>query len=120
MKYFNVKFMFVGILAVLFSACGDGIPKCNDKDVQDTLTKIILENRFNRFSELDRKKLKFTYSSFMSELTDKENKIQYCKAQVKVNGSINSNPYKWDTWIDYSAKYTDDGMVYVEITNFSR
>ncbi len=52
----------------------------------------------------------------MSDLTDKESKTQYCKAQVKANGSINSRPYKWDAWIEYFARYTDDGMVYVEIT----
>ncbi|EAJ1453205.1 hypothetical protein CS797_03950 [Campylobacter jejuni] len=104
MKCFNAKFMFVGILAVFLSACSSGIPKCSDQDVQNVLT------------EIDRKKLKFTYSGFMSDLTDKESKTQYCKAQVKANGSIDSRPYKWDAWIEYFARYTDDGMVYVEIT----
>ncbi|EAC1579938.1 hypothetical protein GMH54_02255 [Campylobacter coli] len=116
MKCFNTKFMFVGILAVFLSACSNGIPKCSDQDVQNVLTEIILEHNFGRFSEVDRKKLKFTYSGFMSDLTDKESKTQYCKAQVKANGSIDSRPYKWDAWIEYFARYTDDGMVYVEIT----
>lgn len=116
MKYFNVKFIFVGILVALLSACNGGIPKCGDKDVQNALTSFILEHDFGNLSEVDRKKLKFTYSGFMSELTDKESKTQYCKAQVKVNGIINSSPYKWDSWFKYSAKYTDDGMVYIEFT----
>ncbi|MBK1992025.1 hypothetical protein JG676_05355 [Campylobacter sp. 2018MI35] len=115
----NIKIYFIGVLAILLSACSGGISKCNDKDVQKVLTDIILENRFERFSEVDRKKLKFTYSGFMSEMTDKENKTQYCKAQVKANGIINSNSMKWDAWIEYSAKYTDDGMVYVEISRFN-
>ncbi|MCH3852498.1 hypothetical protein LZC39_10375, partial [Campylobacter jejuni] len=61
MKCFNAKFMFVGILAVFLSACSNGIPKCSDQDVQNVLTEIILEHNFGRFSEVDRKKLKFTY-----------------------------------------------------------
>lgn len=64
MKCFNAKFMFVGILAVFLSACSNGIPKCSDQDVQNVLTEIILEHNFGRFSEVDRKKLKFTYKWF--------------------------------------------------------
>ena len=51
----------------------------------------------------------------MSDLTDEKSKTQFCKAQVKVNGVVNSKPYKWDSWINYSARYTDDRMVYVEL-----
>ncbi|MBK2001267.1 hypothetical protein ACD575_05620 [Campylobacter sp. LH-2024] len=116
MKYLNVKFIFVGILTILLGACKGDIPKCGDKDVQNVLSDILLEHTFSSFSEVDRKKLKFTYGGFMSDLTDKESKTQYCKAQVKVSGVVNSRPYKWDNWINYSARYTDDGMVYVEIT----
>ncbi|MCI7047905.1 hypothetical protein [Helicobacter sp.] len=116
MKYFKIKFLALMALIVLFSACSGGIPKCNDKDVQNLLTDIILEHNFGGFSEVDRKKFKFTYSGFMSELTDKESKTQYCRAQVKANKSVNSRPYKWDAWINYSTRYTDDGMLYVEIT----
>lgn len=115
MKYLNIKFILVGAVALFFTACSGGIPKCGDKEVQNVLTDIILENYFGRLSEIDRKKLKFTYSSFMSDLTDEKSKTQFCKAQVKVNGVVNSKPYKWDSWINYSARYTDDRMVYVEL-----
>ncbi|MCR2099294.1 hypothetical protein [Campylobacter upsaliensis] len=51
----------------------------------------------------------------MSELTDKEAKTQHCKAQMKISGTINSRPYKYDRWINYSARYTDDKQIYVEM-----
>lgn len=118
MKKFNIKNLcLLGVLMVLFSACGGGIPKCGDKDVQDVLTDIILDNDFKQLTEFERKKLKFSYSGFMADMTDEESKTQHCKAQVKINGIVNLRPYKWDGWINYSARYTDDGMTYVEIYN---
>lgn len=111
-----VKILFASFIAVLLSACSGGIPKCGDKDVQNVLTDIMLDSGLlANVSEVERKKLKFTYGGFMSELTDKEAKTQHCKAQMKISGTINSRPYKYDRWINYSARYTDDKQIYVEM-----
>lgn len=111
-----VKILFASFITVLLSACGGGIPKCGDKDVQNVLTDIMLDSGLlANVSEVERKKLKFTYGGFMSELTDKEAKTQHCKAQMKISGTINSRPYKYDRWINYSARYTDDKQIYVEM-----
>ncbi|MCR2103239.1 hypothetical protein CUPS4256_08295 [Campylobacter upsaliensis] len=111
-----VKILFASFITVLLSACSGGIPKCGDKDVQNVLTDIMLDSGLlANVSEVERKKLKFTYGGFMSELTDKEAKTQHCKAQMKISGTINSRPYKYDRWINYSAHYTDDKQIYVEM-----
>ncbi len=94
--------MAVVAVGIGFSGCG-GAPKCDSKDTTDLLTKILKENV--------NAKAEYKYSAFMTESTDKEAKKAICKAQVTI--SVGNRQEK--EFITYSAQYTSDGQIYVEI-----
>lgn len=85
-----------------FSGCG-GVPKCDGKETTDLLTQILKENV--------NPKATYKYSGFMTNSTDKGAKKTTCKVQVTVSVG---NKQESD-FIEYSAQYTDDGQIYVEI-----
>ncbi|AJC85776.1 hypothetical protein [Campylobacter sp. RM16704] len=113
-----IKLILLSPLAILFIACGkSNIPKCNDETVQEILTSIILDNRFQNLSKIEQKKLKFTYSAFITQLSDQEGKTNYCKAQVKIFGTN----FKDEAWIEFTTQFTDDKKeIYVELENYKR
>ncbi|RDU66210.1 hypothetical protein CQA53_04155 [Helicobacter didelphidarum] len=115
MKKLSAKVLPLVAIAFFLNACGGGIPSCSDKVVQDVLSNIILENNFAEWQESDRKKIKLSYSGFMTEMTDEKSRTNYCKANVK---SFGKNT-KIDSWITYTARYTDDKKeVYVELESW--
>lgn len=113
MKKLGLKICALVGVAVFFNACSS-IPSCDDSDVTSNLTQIILQNEYSRLSPADQKKLNFDYSGFMTEMTDEKSKTQYCKANVKIYGNAGGKNVKNDLWLEYTAKYTDDGMIYTE------
>lgn len=95
---------FVGML----SGCSS-MPSCDDKEVKDLLTDILKEQILPRFgmSKTEINNAQISYSSFMTEKTDKEAKKVTCKARATMKG---------DAWIHYTAQMTDDDShIYVEI-----
>lgn len=82
------------------TACS-GVPSCDDSDVKDLLTQILKDNK------LAPRNAKIKYSGFMTEFKDKDTKKVGCKAMANINGREDAIPY--------TAQYTDDGMLYVEI-----
>ena len=105
MKKLNKIALSVVVIVVAgigFSGCG-GAPSCDGKDTTATLTQILKENVSN--------KAEYKYSAFMTNSTDKKAKKVTCKAQVTVSVG---NKQESD-FIQYSAQYTDDGQIYVEV-----
>ncbi len=102
-------FVMSVVVAGMLSGCFDSTPSCDDKEVKDLLTDILKEQILPRFgmSKTEINNAKISYSSFMTEKTDKDAKKVTCKAQATMKG---------DAWIHYTARMTDDGShIYVEI-----
>lgn len=103
MKIANkIAMVLVTAIGIGLSGCG-GVPKCDGKDTTAVLTQILKENV--------NAKADYKYDAFMTNSTDKGAKKTTCKAQVtiSVGGKQESD------FIEYSAQYTNDGQVYVEI-----
>lgn len=105
MKKLNkIALSVVAVVAVGigFSGCG-GAPKCDSEDTTNLLTQILKEN-LNANAN-------YKYSAFMTNSVDKKAKKVNCKAQV----TISVGNRQESEFITYSAQYTDDGQIYVEI-----
>ena len=92
----------VAVAGISFSGCG-GVPSCDGKDTQELLTKILKENLSAKAT--------YKYDAFMTNSTNKEAKKVTCRAQV----TIMRGKSKEKEFIEYSAQYTDDGQIFVEI-----
>ncbi len=103
MKRLNkITLIIVAVIGMAISGCG-GVPKCDSEDTTNVLTQIFKDNV--------NPKADYKYSAFMTESTNKESKKVFCKAQVTINvGNRQENEF-----IKYSAQYTDDGQIYVEL-----
>lgn len=103
-----MKKLFFSLITIstLFIGCGS-TPNCDDKEVTDVVTQI-LKKQVPNISSLD-----ISYSGFMTEKIDKEKKLIRCKAEMKMTNK--ETKQSAENWFDYSARYTDDGMVYVEV-----
>lgn len=104
MKFFStnkcIPLALASFMAVGFTACSS-VPSCDDSDVKDLLTRILKNNN------LAPKNAKIKYSGFTTEFKDKDTKKVGCKAMANINGREDAIPY--------TAQYTDDGILYVEI-----
>ena len=91
------------VAALTFTACGGGVPDCDDSDVQDAVKKLYLENflKINNFSDVSgdvkesirfneeakmliNNELKLTMSNFITDKTDEKNRI-VCQASITGN-----------------------------------
>lgn len=103
------------LLSMSLVGCGKSIPKCDDEDVTNVISEMIKKEGIKIDPSVKEfaKEVKFKYSAFITKNIDKEAKQVACKANVKMS-------YKgitmFDEFFDYTAKYTDDGQVYVEET----
>lgn len=95
------------IISTFFIGCSS-TPSCDDKEVTQLVTEILLKQS----STLDAYDI--SYSSFMTDKTDEKRKRIKCKAMLTLKETENFSIIK-EIWLDYSARYTDDGMVYVEV-----
>ncbi|MBZ7982423.1 hypothetical protein AVBRAN12640_07730 [Campylobacter sp. RM12640] len=94
------------VVSAFCIGCGS-IPSCDDKEVTDVVTQIV-KKQVPNISSLD-----ISYSGFMTEKIDKEKKLIRCKGEMKMTNK--DTKQSAENWFDYSARYTDDGMVYVEV-----
>lgn len=95
------------VVSAFYIGCGS-IPSCDDKEVTQLLTEILLKQS----KTLDAYDI--SYSSFMTNKIDKEAKKINCTNKLILKETENFSIVK-EIWLDYSARYTDDGMVYVEV-----
>ena len=90
------------VAALTFTACGGGVPDCDDSDVQDAVKKIYLEaylkeaqinamvddankeasNFGKKAKELFEKELKLTMSNFMTDRVDEKRNRVVCQARI--------------------------------------
>lgn len=102
------------LLGIFLIACGNSIPECNDEDVTNVITEIIKKEGLKDDPNVKQyfKDTKFNYSGFITEGVDKEAKEVTCKVNLKMSYKGKNT---FDEFLTYIAKYTDDGMVYVEL-----
>ena len=113
--FLKSKFLGVALatcVAVGFTACSGGVPKCDSKDTTNLLTQIIKEQLQKAGASMaDLDKLKISYDAFMTNSTDKDAKKVTCKAQA----NINFDGRKESDFVEYSVQATSDNQIYVEI-----
>lgn len=102
------------LLSMSLVGCGKSIPKCDDEDVTNVISEIIKKEGLKHDPSAKQyfKDMKFNYSGFITENIDKEAKEVTCKVNVKMSYKGKTTV---DEFVDYTAKYTDDGQIYVEV-----
>lgn len=114
MKKVFLNLLVAGFVSVFAVGCSKSMPECGDSDVTDLLESIVKEQLLPMIGipKADINKLKFKFSDFLVNSKDEGTKKVFCSASVKV-----THPDKGsnDMAVNYSAQYTEDGKVYVQI-----
>lgn len=104
MKHINkIALVLLAIVGIGISGCG-GMPKCNSKDTTDLITQILKEQLYANAS--------YKYDAFITNSTNEKAKKVTCKAQVTITRDGRGTEKEF---IEYSAQYTDDGQILVEV-----
>lgn len=102
-------------VAVGFTACSGGVPKCDSSDTKKLLTQIIKEQlvKASVLSLSDVDKFKVDFKDFKTRSTDEKEKSATCEceATMSYDGKTNTETIK------FNAQHKDD-MLYVKITNW--
>ena len=77
------------------------MPSCDDSDVTELVTKIIKDEQWALETA------KISYKAFRTENKNDDTKKVTCRAMMEIDN------IEYD--IRYTAQYTDDGMVYVNL-----
>lgn len=116
MKISHLSLALVLGASIFFTACGSKTPSCDDSEVKTKLDKIV-KDEIGKFlavfgiSKSDLEQMAFSYNEFSTISTSESEKKVFCK--VKVGFSYQQD--KAEEYLDYSAQYTENGEIFVEI-----
>lgn len=110
MKLYKIASLCVAGFFIV--GCGNSMPSCKDKQVEDLLQQIV-KNQFKQVFGNESKDLKVSFSGFATNEKNEAKKQVTCQAMAKVTHTPTGRN-KEDT-IHYTARHTDDGQIYVEL-----
>ncbi len=93
------------MVGMFIIGCGNNVPSCNDRVVKQVLGDAI--KKHFKFKDV-------SFSGFTTNETNEAKKQVTC--QVMAKATRKTGEIKEKT-IHYTARYTDDGHIYVEIIN---
>ncbi len=105
MKLYKITSLCVAGFFVV--GCGSGMPTCKGDDTTRVLEKIFKQ----QFGD----SVKVSFDGFATNETNEAKKQVTCQVMAKVTHTATGRSEE-DT-IHYTARHTDDGQIYVEITH---
>lgn len=102
----------LSILGMLFIGCSN-TPKCDDGDVKKLVDDIIKQEMKKLDPKMPQalKLMDISYSDFITDNIDEKAKKTTCRAKIKMDVAGD----KFEDIFKYTAQYTSDGKLYVEV-----